>query len=214
MIKIEVPEYGIFVSAGKVRGVEVRRSGEEVQRVLKDVLNEMSYDLKALKDNPIIRAFRDFYWKIGIDPTKQRPSSEALVRRALRGKFPLINNVVDAGNIASLETLIPIGLYDLDEIRGELEMRIARRDVFHPIGGGEEILEGQIVLADEEKVLHVYPYRDSRETMIKQETKNVLVVSCGVPRVGRKLVLDACKKAASYILMFAGGEGGDCTLTP
>ncbi len=214
MIKIEVPEYGIFVSAGKVRGVEVRRSGEEVQRVLKDVLDEMSYDLKTLKDNPIIRAFRNFYWKIGIDPTKQRPSSEALVRRALRGKFPLINNVVDAGNIASLETLIPIGLYDLDEIRGELEMRIARRDVFHPIGGGEEILEGQIVLADEEKVLHVYPYRDSRETMIKQETKNVLVVSCGVPRVGRKLVLDACKKAASYILMFAGGEGGDCTLTP
>ncbi len=86
-----------------------------------ELRSRINIDKESLKDNPIIRALRDFYWSIGIDPTKTRPSSEALVRRLLNSNsIPKINNVIDAGNIASIETLIPIGIYDLDKIKGSI----------------------------------------------------------------------------------------------
>jgi DNA/RNA-binding domain of Phe-tRNA-synthetase-like protein len=61
------------------------------------------FRLETLKDEPVIKAYRQFYWSLGIDPTKLRPSSEALVRRCLQGTvIPRINNVVDANNLASI----------------------------------------------------------------------------------------------------------------
>ncbi len=215
-LKISVKNPRIFVSIGSVSGVKVERSKEKTVKLFQKVIEEIGrkYDLGKLKDNPIVRAYRDFYWKIGIDPTKQRPSSEALLRRGLKGNIPVINNVVDAGNIASMETLVPIGLYDIDLIEGELELRFARDgEIFEPIGGKkEELTKNQIVLADESKVLHVYPYRDSQLTMIREKTRNVLIVACGVPKVESEIVLEACRKASNYILRLASGEKGDCRL--
>lgn len=213
-VKVKDPEIFVFIS--EVRGVEVAKKESEVIKLFKEVVERLKerYSVDTLKDDPVVRAFRDFYWSIGIDPTKQRPSSEALLRRGLKGNIPLINNIVDGGNIASMETLIPIGLYDLDKIKGDLELRYAKKgEIFIPIGGKDEILdEKQIVLADEEKVLHVYPYRDSKLTMVNDATKNVLIVACGVPGVGKDRVRIACEKAKEYILLLAGGEAKACEL--
>ena len=91
------------------RSVEEALS-REIERLMDEI--KAKYTLEKLREDPVVRAYRDFYWRIGIDPTKTRPSSEALVRRILRGRFPRINPVVDAGNIASARTMVPIGLYD------------------------------------------------------------------------------------------------------
>lgn len=211
-VKVKDPE--IFVCTSKVRGVKVAKKDSEAMELFKKVVGKLRerYSVENLKEDPVIRAFRDFYWRIGIDPTKQRPSSEALLRRCLKGSVPLVNNVVDAGNIASIETFIPIGLYDMDKIKGDLEIRYAKKgETFSPIGGKDEVLdEKQIVLADEEKILHVYPYRDSKLTIVSDETKNVLIVACGVSGVEKERVVLACKKAKEYILALAGGEAEDC----
>src|SRR3989475_13100582 len=63
-----------------------------------------TYALETLKDEPRLRAYRDFFWRVGVDPTKGRPAAEALLRRVVQGKpFPPINALVDACNLASLE---------------------------------------------------------------------------------------------------------------
>ncbi len=207
---IAIREPKIFVCIAEVQGVEVVKKDSESMKLFKEVIEKLKerYSVEKLKEDPFVRAFRDFYWRIGIDPTKQRPSSEALLRRGLKGEIPRINNVVDAGNIASMETLIPIGLYDIAKIRGDLELRFAKKgEIFCPIGGKDEALEeNQIVLADEEKILHVYPYRDSRLTMVSDATKDVLIVACGVPGVEKERVKLACEKAMEYIVMLAGGR--------
>src|SRR3989442_15085108 len=60
-----------------------------------------TYTTEALKDVPELRAYRDFFWRVGIDPTKIRPAAEALIRRILGGKpLPTINTLVDAYNLA------------------------------------------------------------------------------------------------------------------
>ena len=56
-----------------------------------------TYALETLKDEPRLRAYRDFFWRVGVDPTKVRPAAEALLRRVIQGKpFPRINALVDA----------------------------------------------------------------------------------------------------------------------
>ncbi|RLE83235.1 MAG: hypothetical protein DRJ52_00220 [Thermoprotei archaeon] len=201
---------GIALGIGIVSGVTVRKSGDKERRLLENITSiiRSRYSLEILKIDPVVRAYRDFYWRLGIDPTKTRPASEALVRRALRGKIPLINNVVDAGNAASMETLVPIGLYDVDRIKGNVLLRYAKEgEFFLPIGGKpEKLTRKSIVLADEEKVLHVFPHRDSQFTMIRASTKTVLIISCGVPGVPLDLVQSALKKTIRYILLLAGGK--------
>ncbi len=215
MISIQIPTK-VVLGVSVVRGVKVAENSEKAAELINEVLEKLKKEVRVddLREHPVVRAYRDFYWRIGIDPTKQRPSGEALVRRAIRGSIPRINNVVDAGNIASMETFVPIGLYDLDRVRGELKLRFANEgEIFRPIGGKDDRLEkNQIVLADDEKVLHVFPYRDSRETMIRKETRNVLIVACGVPGVERAVVETACKKASQYIVMLAGGVAEECKI--
>lgn len=207
----DVKRLGIFVAYSVVKNVVVRKSSSDVKALLERVVKEVKqkYNIETLKDHPIIRAYRDFFWRIDVDPTKVRPSSEALVRRVLRNKpIPLINNVVDLGNIASLETLISIGIYDLDNVRGNLMFRLTRNgEVFMPIGGKTETLRKSIpVLSDFEKILHLYPHRDSVFTMITESTRNVLVLAAGVPGISLDLVQKAAEKTSNYLEKYANGS--------
>ncbi len=196
---------GIFVAytiAWKERKVSLTGDPyeDDVDRLLDYVKSR--YRIEELKNDPIVRAYRDFYWRIGIDPTKTRPASEALVRRALRGSFPRINPVVDAGNIASAETMVPIGLYDLNRATPPFKITMSRGgEVFRPIGGEEETLrEGIPILVDSKGiVMHIYPHRDSVETMIRDETTEIIIVGAGVPNVPRDLVVKAVNRVAELL---------------
>ncbi len=144
------------------------------------------YTLDSVKDDPVFRAYRDFYWRIGIDPTKVRPSSEALVRRILQGKgLPSINPLVDVCNLVSALTGITFSAFDLDKISGEVRMTWSRvGERFVGIGTGEIELTGrELVLRDDLGPISIYPYRDSERTKTSLETRNVLLVLCGVPGV-------------------------------
>lgn len=67
---------------------------------------------------------RTLYKSFGMDPSRHRPSSEALLRRVLAGReLYRISNLVDACNLASLEFLLPIGMYDLAKVRGDVVLR-------------------------------------------------------------------------------------------
>ena len=198
-----------------VEALDASRLEEEAGRLLEELRGR--YSLDALKDDPLVRAYRDFYWRIGVDPTKTRPSSEALVRRALRGRWPRINPVVDAGNIASARFMVPIGLYDMDRFVPPLELRLSRGgEVFRPIGGEpEELPEGLPVLVDAEgRVLHLYPHRDSVETMVRPETSRVLVLAAGVPGVPAEKLVAAVREVLR-LLSLLGWEGcGEVVVEP
>ena len=72
-----------------------------------------------------IAAVRTMYKRVGLDPTKTRPSSEALLRRVRKGdSLPRINSMVDVCNWCSLEFQLPYGLYDAAQIDGDVELRI------------------------------------------------------------------------------------------
>ncbi len=191
----------IFVAASLILGVDNRRNSPDVDFLVNSVVEEAKskFNVDSLKDDPIIRAYRDFYWRqLGIDPTKQRPAQEALLRRVLRGEgLPRISPMVDIGNAASVKYLVPIGLYDLDSFGWEdLVFRRAREgEEFRPIGSpSKRLSQSQIVLSTiSGRILHVYPYRDSEDTKVKEDTKNVLAIAAGVPGVDGERLMEALR---------------------
>jgi DNA/RNA-binding domain of Phe-tRNA-synthetase-like protein len=120
---------------------------------------------------------RQLYRACGMDPTRLRPSSEALLRRVLRGQdLTLVNNAVDACNLASLSFLLPIGLYDLDRVKGDVTLRIGRSGEEHAgIRKGPVHLEGRLGLFD---ALGPFgsPTSDSARTCVDETTRCLLAV--------------------------------------
>jgi len=172
-------------------GIYVKR---EKTLILKNYTSEImrkvkcAYHLDSLKEDQIIRYYRDFYWHyLNIDPTKTRPSSEALIRRILADKpIPHISNIVDLNNWVSIQTKIPLGAYDLDCLNLPLTLRYAKEgEEFQPIGGKITYLKGnEIILSDlDNNIIHLYPHRDSNVTKITNKTKTMLVTACGVPNI-------------------------------
>src|SRR5437867_10216589 len=121
-----------------------------------------------------LAAARDLYRAFGIDPTRTRPSSEALLRRVLQGKpFPAILNAVDVCNLCALLFLLPIGLYDAHRVRGAVTLRRGRPgETYQGIRKDEVHLEGRPVLADEEGPFG-NPTSDSLRTCVTAASRSL-----------------------------------------
>src|SRR5580765_5100154 len=96
------PEVAI-IEAVRVADQEPRLDGP-----LRDAAARMRL---AAESADITAAVRTMYKRVGIDPTKTRPSSEALLRRVRRGdELPRVNSLVDIINWCSVESQLPFGL--------------------------------------------------------------------------------------------------------
>jgi DNA/RNA-binding domain of Phe-tRNA-synthetase-like protein len=133
----------------------------------------------AVRANPPeeIAAVRTMYKRVGIDPTKRRPSSEALLRRVRKGdSLPRINSMVDVCNWCSLEFQLPYGLYDAARIEGDVTLRIGEPGESYPgIRKDDVHVGGRITLADRIGPFG-NPTSDSARTMVTVTTVEALVV--------------------------------------
>ena len=163
-----------------------------------------NHSVESIKVDPIIQNYRQFYWHhLGIDPTKVRPSSEALIRRILHNKpLPRISPLVDAYNWASVISMIPMGAYDSATFQGPLQLRFSvSGEPFTPIGKSpQELATGKLVIADaRELILTQYPYRDSQITMIHPQTTSAVILACGVNGVPRERLDGALATAKKHL---------------
>ena len=122
-------------------------------------------------------AVRTMYKRVGLDPTKTRPSSEALLRRVRKGDpLPRINSLVDVCNWCSLEFQLPYGLYDASRIDGDIELRIGREGESYPgIRKDTVHVGGRLTLADRQGPFG-NPTSDSARTMVTTDTVSAVVV--------------------------------------
>jgi len=178
---------GTKVLIRRVNDVRVEKVNPQLEALKEKLIEETksNFSVESLKDVPVFRLYRDFFWRLGIDPTKNRPAAEALVRRILAGKpISSVNSVVDAYNLASVKTLVALAVFDADKLRGELTLRFAKvGEEFMGIGMEKPLhLSGdEVVVSDAEKLVAVYPYRDAETSKVTRETKNLVILVCGVP---------------------------------
>ncbi|MGD8522620.1 MAG: phenylalanine--tRNA ligase beta subunit-related protein [Desulfobacterales bacterium] len=168
--------YGVKVedvrTTKKLLYVKARKKG--IQRDFREM-----YTLENLKEVPQVKAMRDLFVAMGDDPEKNLTAVENLASLLLRGGLPSINSVVDSCNLASLQTLMPIGVFDSDKVMGTLVLDLSEPgEEYEPIGMEKEMLaEGLLILRDDEGVISRPMYKDSKKTMITEGTKSVYILT-------------------------------------
>ncbi len=98
----------------------------------------------------LFKASRKLYRSIGIDPTRRRPSSEALLRRIIQGtSLYKVNTLVDAGNFCSIHFQLSIGFYDAQQIKGIITFRLGGvNEHYQGINKGMINVTGRLALVD------------------------------------------------------------------
>ncbi len=208
IIDREVSKLGVVAAGFKCIGVIPEKHRPDIYSDLQHLVSETlsRHELAKLKNLPKVKAYRKFMWQIGIDPTKTRLSSEALIRRILRKKsLPSINSIVDSCNMASIETLIPISAFDAERVNKEiLIQKSLPGEVFVDIHGKEKHLKGDEILVTDSlnNKLHLLLFRDSNYAKITYTTRGVLGLAYGVPDIPVIEVTKTAEAFRNYLLRY------------
>jgi DNA/RNA-binding domain of Phe-tRNA-synthetase-like protein len=126
---------------------------------------------------PEVEQARRLYKDLGLDPTKTRPSSESLLRRALKGEaITSINTLVDAVNLCSLRHQLSYGAYDLARLDPPIVLRSGvEGEGYEGIRKGFVNLAGRPALVDGRGPFG-NPTSDSARTMVTLHTYEALIV--------------------------------------
>ena len=128
-----------------------------------------------------IQATRQAYKRLGKDPNRYRPSSEALRRRILR-ELPLykVDTLVDLINLVSIRSGYSIGGFDVDKIAGgSLVLGVGREgEIYHGIGRGELNIAGLPVYRDAVGGIGT-PTSEEERTKIGLDTTHLLMIING-----------------------------------
>ncbi len=152
-----------------------------------------------------VAAVRTMYKRVGLDPTKTRPSSEALLRRVRKGDpLPRINSLVDVCNWCSLEFQLPYGLYDTAHVDEDVELRLGREGESYPgIRKDDVNVAGRLTLADARGPFG-NPTSDSARTMVTTETISAMVVVFAPAEMERRRLVQVLDQTVARMIEFSG----------
>jgi len=205
---------GISIIVVELNNLNLKKSSDAFEDYEKSLFQHIrsSNDLENLGFEPLIKSYRSLHWTYGMDPTKKRVSSEAVLRRVLKGEnLWRISNLVDVVNLASAYHKIPIGLIDATKIFGQLVLRQARKgEVFQRIGGEELECRGrELVLADDIGIVcYGFAIHDSDRTKVTKQSKQVILLLYGAPAATSNIMEDATSFTLGMIKQWV-----DCTIS-
>jgi len=134
------------------------------------------------QSHPHIRPWGEQFKAIGVSRKDFPPSIEAILRRAMKGGEPFfINPLVDFYNMVSLQYVVPVGAFDLDQLRGPIELRLTRPgDTFTALReeASQPVQPGEVAYADGQTVLtRHFMWRQAQTGLIAPSTQSAFLVS-------------------------------------
>jgi DNA/RNA-binding domain of Phe-tRNA-synthetase-like protein len=200
---------GVVLAEGVTNG----ESPEELVSLLRAAEESLRYQLKAdtLVDHPRIASWREAYRAFGANPSKFRPSMEAMTRRVLKSQdLPSISALVDIGNVLSLRHILPAGGHAIDVVTQDISLRKATgKEQFIPLDSEqvEAPLPGEIVFVEGDVVLtRRWTWRQAKHTLLLPTTTAVEFNVDGLPPVPLSEVEETCREVGELIERFCGGS--------
>lgn len=179
-LKSRCPEFkGAAVEAWVVNTPFSEGLWQEIDSFTEELRNKS--DVDDCKEQYAIAATRTAYRRCGKDPSRYRPSAEALRRRLLRGmQLYQIDTLVDIINLVSLRSGFSIGGFDADKIQGnQLVLGIGREnEPYEGIGRGILNIEGLPVYRDAIGGIGT-PTSDHERTKMDLKTVHLLAIING-----------------------------------
>ena len=156
------------------------------------------------------QAVRQMYRRVGLDPTKTRPSNEALLRRVRRGDpFPRVNTLVDAVNLCSLELQLPYGVYDRAALAGPIVIRLGNEgEAYDGIRKDTVHVAGRLTAVDARGPFG-NPTSDSARAMVTAATVDALIVVYAPVGTAARDVHQVLDRTAARVGAAVGGHEAD-----
>jgi DNA/RNA-binding domain of Phe-tRNA-synthetase-like protein len=175
-LKAKCPRVALTCVTAEVEAGATPEGLDQELRVCEEKILKLA-EPKAVLESAAILATRAGYKALGKDPARYRGSAEALLRRVIAGKgLPRINSVVDVINLVSVESRLPVGLYDMAQVQGDIVFRAGRAgETYKGIGKYDLNLEELPVFCDAAGP-HGSPTSDSERTMVTAATKHVIAI--------------------------------------
>lgn len=206
-LKSRCPEYrGAAVYAEVTNTAFSEGLWQEIEAFTQELRATETTD--SIKLQPVIAATREAYKRCGKDPSRYRPSSEALRRRLMRGlELYRIDTLVDLINLVSLRTGHSIGGFDADKISGtDLQLGIGRAgEPFEGIGRGVLNIEGLPVYRDAIGGIGT-PTSDHERTKMDVHTRHILAIINGYN--GAEGLAEAAEMVQTLLRNYAASDGG------
>jgi DNA/RNA-binding domain of Phe-tRNA-synthetase-like protein len=198
-------------------GVTVREQDPSLDAEIEAYAGELRarYGQARSAEVPGAEDARALYKALRLDPTKTRPSNEALLRRVLKGEaLYRVNTLVDALNLCSLRFQLPFGLYDLGRVVPPVALRMGRAgEGYEGIRKGRVNVEARPVLVDAEGPFG-NPTSDSARTMITLATRRALVTAYAPAGYSLKRLEEVLDGTERTLVQACGGSRTDRLLLP
>jgi DNA/RNA-binding domain of Phe-tRNA-synthetase-like protein len=203
---------GVTFGVVIITGVRVHERNELLWQQI-EVLGQSlrkEYSLADLSKQPRIASVRELQKAFGFDPTRYRPSSEALLRRVLKGQgLYQINTAVDVNNLCSLEFLLPMCIYDLHHVEGQIRVRIGSPSEEYPgIGRQTFQVENKVIIADDRGVIGS-TVSDSERTKVTTATRDILLAIYAPSTLDSHVIKGYAALASQRMVECNGGQAND-----
>ncbi|MGH9746135.1 MAG: B3/B4 domain-containing protein [Candidatus Acidiferrales bacterium] len=206
-IQIELP--GVKLGVVEADGLHVVPVDAGLAKLMDEISERKrnEFTVESLAEAPAIRAVRAMFREWGMDPSKYRPSSEALLRRVVQGKgLYRVSNAVDICNLGSIQTGWPYGGYDRARIRAPIALRHGTAgETYEGIGKKMWHLDGRPVLADPDGPFGS-PISDSTRSMITEAAHDILVAIYAPAGAADSSLEDAMARLGERFARFAGAS--------
>lgn len=174
-ITSKLPNFNIYAYSMNVKVEDSRIIEDKIKQLEVDI--PKMYDLEHVLTIPSIKNARDGYKKLGKDPSRYRLACESLYRRLVKNKgLYFVNNVVDAGNVLSIELAKSTAVLDYDKLVGDIKIRIGtEEDIYYGINRGL-INVTNIPLYVDDISPFGSPTSDTERTSVSINTKRILLM--------------------------------------
>lgn len=205
-LKEKIPHFKVGIIT--YNDIEVGLSPQMLKGRLQLFQESLYFDLqeKEWTDFDKIQEWRNVFKLTGTNPSKYRPSAEALYRRIQKQNYlSPVHSAIDLNNFFSLLFEVPIGIYDRAKLTGDITIKIGEHgDIYMGLNGRMNSMEHMITSVDQEGPFGS-PFVDSERTKVTEQTKQALQIIYFTPSTS---IEEADKQTKSLLDMFLQIHGG------
>jgi len=193
------------------QNIQVSESPQMLKGRLRLFQESLYFDYadKKINEIPAINEWRKLFKTIGTDPSRYRPSSEALYRRVQKQQYlDYVNSAVDLNNFLSLQYQIPLGIYDVKQIKGNVSIEIGTDQATYLAINGRDVSMAKKLVSVDDAGPFGSPYVDSKRTAVSTSTTDALHLVYLQPSQAKE---DAAQLLQALAKMFTQIHGGEAT---